>query len=164
YSGGGQATAWTLEEQPSYAPELHITAAAPGGIPVDLKEVAKYNDGQPSFALVLAASLGVSRAYPEMEFESLLNAEGTAALQKLKSQCLSEYISEYPNRKFSEFTKPEFSEPLSLPQVEGVLADDSLAKAIPNAPTFLWHSATDEVIPVAGVDRLANYYCSAGLA
>src|SRR5207244_7347770 len=49
YSGGGQATAWTLEEQPAYAPELHFTAAAPGGIPVDLKEVAKYNDGQPSF-------------------------------------------------------------------------------------------------------------------
>jgi hypothetical protein len=163
YSGGGQATAWTLEEQPSYAPDVHITAAAPGGIPVDLKEVAKYNDGQPSFALVLAASQGVSRGYPEMELESLLNAEGTAAMQKLKSQCLSEYISEYPNRKFSEFTKPEFSEPLSVPQVEGVLADDSLAKATPNAPIFLWQSAADEVIPVAGVDKLANYYCSAGL-
>jgi hypothetical protein len=163
YSGGGQATAWTLEEQPSYAPDVHITAAAPGGIPVDLEEVAKYNDGQPSFALVLAASEGVSRGYPEMELESLLNAEGTAAMQKLKSQCLNEYISEYPNRKFSEFTKPEYSEPLSVPQVEKVLADDSLAKAIPDAAIFLWQSAADEVIPVAGVDKLANYYCSAGL-
>jgi len=163
YSGGGQATAWTLEEQPSYAPELQITAAAPGGIPVDLKEVAKYNDGQPSFALVLAASDGVSRGYPEMELESLLNAEGTAAMQKLKNQCLNEYISEFPNRKFSEFTKPEFSEPLSVAKVEAVLADDSLAKAVPDAPIFLWQSAADEVIPVAGVDKLANFYCSAGL-
>jgi pimeloyl-ACP methyl ester carboxylesterase len=163
YSGGGQATAWTLEEQPSYAPDLHFTAAAPGGIPVDLKEVVEYNDGGPAFSLVLAASQGVSRAYPEMELESLLNAAGTAAMQKLKNQCLSEYVYEYPNKKFSEFTKPEYSEPLSLPQVENVLADDSLAKATPDAPVFLWQSAADEVIPVAGVDKLANYYCSAGL-
>jgi secretory lipase len=33
YSGGGQGTAWAVEQQPSYAPELHITAAAPGGVP-----------------------------------------------------------------------------------------------------------------------------------
>jgi pimeloyl-ACP methyl ester carboxylesterase len=163
YSGGGQATAWTLEEQPSYAPDLHFTAAAPGGIPVDLKEVAEYNDGGPAFALVLAASLGVDRGYPELELKSLLNAAGTAAMQKLKDQCLSEYVYGYPNKKFSEFTKPEYPEPLSLPQVENVLADDSLAKATPNAPIFLWQSAADEVIPVAGVDRLADAYCSAGL-
>src|SRR5207237_1341656 len=51
-----------------------------------------------------------------------------------------------------------------LPQVEGVLADDSLAKATPNSAIFLWQSAADEVIPVAGVDRLADYYCSEGLS
>jgi hypothetical protein len=164
YSGGGQATAWTLEQQPSYAPELHIAAAAPGGIPVDLKEVASYNNGQPSFALVLAAAQGVDRAYPEMQLNSLLNEEGLAAEARISKECLSEYVGQYPLRSFSEFTKPEYPEPLTVPQVANVLAADSLPKGVPAAPTFLWQSAADEVIPVAGVDRLADDYCSEGVS
>jgi uncharacterized repeat protein (TIGR01451 family) len=165
YSGGGQATTWAVEQQPSYAPELHIVASAPGGIPVDLKEVAKYNDGGPGFGLVLAASEGVARGYPELAtaLETMLNAEGKAAEQKVSKECLSEYVGQYPNRKFSEFMKPEYAEPLSVPQVENVLKADSLPKGIPTAPTFLWQSAADEIIPVAGVDRLADDYCSEGV-
>jgi hypothetical protein len=164
YSGGGQATAWTEEAQPSYAPEIHITAATPGGIPVNLEEVAHYNDGGPAFALVLAASLGVDRGYPELELDSILNAAGKTAMTKIAKDCLDEYVYQYPNKKFSEFTKPEYPEPLALPKVENVLGDDSLMKARPDTPTFLWQSAADEVIPVAGVDHLADYYCSEGLS
>jgi pimeloyl-ACP methyl ester carboxylesterase len=166
YSGGGQATAWTEEQQPTYAPEIHITAAAPGGIPVDLEEVAHYNDGQPSFGLVLAASEGVARGYPEFAstLETILNEAGVAAEKTVSKECLDEYVEQFPNRKFSEFTKPEYREPLSVPGVEKTLNEDSLAKAVPQAPTFLWQSAADEVIPVAGVDKLADYYCSEGLS
>jgi hypothetical protein len=163
YSGGGQATAWTMEQQPSYAPELHITAAAPGGIAVNLKEVAEYNDGGPGFGLVLAASVGIDRAYPEFDLYSLLNAEGEAAANKISKECLSEYAGQFPNKQLSEFTKPEYAEPLSIPRVENVLAAGSLPKGVPNTPVFLWQSVADELIPVAGVDQLANDYCSEGV-
>jgi len=123
--------------------------------------VVRYNEGQPSFALVLAASLGVSRAYPEMELQSLLNAEGTAALATLKKPVPERIRLRVPEQEFSEFTKPEYSEPLSLPQVAGVLADDSLAKATPDAPISC-AVRRRRGHPGAGVDKLANYYCSAG--
>ncbi len=170
YSGGGQASAWTLEESHSYAPELHFTAGAPGGIPVDLNELAKSDDGTAGFSIVLAAAVGVDRGFPELGLGSLWNAEGLAAEKKLEKQCINEFVDEYPDKKFGEFTKPEYPEPLELPQVEKVLAADSLGTepgmvndGLPTSPVFLWQSKTDELVPAAGVERLANYYCSEGV-
>jgi hypothetical protein len=172
YSGGGEATSFTMEEQPTYAPELHIAVAAPGGIPVELKEVAEYNNGGPGFGLVIAATIGINRGFPELELYSLLNDNGVKTWKEVEGKCLTEYISNpsYGLKKFSEYTKPEYAEPLTLPKVENVIAHDSLGTApgtlnngIPSYPTFLWQSAADELIPVAGVDRLANYYCSEGV-
>jgi Secretory lipase/IPT/TIG domain len=166
YSGGGQATAWTQEQQSSYAPEIHVTAAAPGGIPVNLEEVAHYNDGQASFGLVLAASEGVARGYPELAstLNEIFNEAGVAAEKTVSNECLNEYVQQFPFKKFSEYTKPEYPEPLALAPIEKVLGEDSLMQGVPTSPTFLWQSAADEVIPVAGVDHLANYYCSEGVS
>lgn len=170
YSGGGQASAWTLEENRSYAPELHFTAGAPGGIPVDLNELAKSDNGTVGFSIVLAAAIGVDRGFPELGIHSLWNAEGVAAEKKLEKQCIDEFVSEYPDKKFGEFTKPEYPEPLELPQVEKVLTADSLGTVpgspndgLPTSPVFLWQSKADELVPAAGVEKLANYYCSEGV-
>jgi hypothetical protein len=172
YSGGGESTAFTMEEQPTYAPDLQIAVAAPGGIPVELKEVAEYNDGGPGFGLVIAATIGINRGFPELELYSLLNANGQKTWKEVEGKCLTEYISNpnYGLKKMSEYTKPEYSEPLTLPKVVDVIRHDSLGTApgqlnvgIPSYPTFLWESAADELIPVAGVDRLADYYCSEGV-
>jgi hypothetical protein len=172
YSGGGETTAFAMEEQPTYAPELKIAVGAPGGIPVELKEVAEYNNGGPGFGLVLAAVLGISRGFPELELSSLLNKHGEETMKEIEKKCLTEYISNpnYGLKKLSEYTKPEYAEPLTLPKVVNVIHHDSLGTApgqlntgFPSYPTFIWESAADELIPVAGVDRLANYYCSEGV-
>jgi uncharacterized repeat protein (TIGR01451 family) len=163
YSGGGQATAWAVEQQPSYAPELEIAAAAPGGVPADLMEVARANDGGPFFGLVLGAAIGVDRAYPEMGLDSIFNAAGLSAKQQIGGQCVENFAFSHPFQSFSDFTKPEYPDPLALPQIQDVLADDGLPKAIPGAPIYLWHSAADEIIPVASADLLAAAYCSNGV-
>jgi hypothetical protein len=163
YSGGGQATAWAVEQQPSYAPELDITAAAPGGVPADLDSVARANDGGPFMGLVLGAAIGVDRAYPEMGLSSLLNAAGTTAVQQMSGQCVEQFAVSHPFQNFSDFTKPEYPDPISLPQVQSVLQANGLPKATPTAPIYLWHSAADEIIPVASADLLASTYCSNGV-
>ena len=38
YSGGGQATAWASELQPTYAPELNVVGVAEGGVPAVLRK------------------------------------------------------------------------------------------------------------------------------
>jgi hypothetical protein len=47
YSGGGLATGWAAELQPSYAPELQVRGVASGGTPADLKAAAATIDGGP---------------------------------------------------------------------------------------------------------------------
>jgi hypothetical protein len=172
YSGGGETTAFAMEEQPTYAPDLHIAVAAPGGIPVELKEVAEYNNGGAGFGLVIAATIGIDRGFPELELYSLLNETGVKTFKEVEKKCLTEYESNpsYAFKTLSEYTKPEYPEPLTLPKVVNVIEHDSLGTApgalnsnVPGYPTFIWQSATDELIPVAGVDRLANYYCSQGV-
>jgi uncharacterized repeat protein (TIGR01451 family) len=163
YSGGGQGTAWAVEQQPSYAPELQITAAAPGGVPADLNSVARANDGGPFMGLVLGAAIGVNRAYPEMQLDSLFNASGLSAEQQMSSQCVENFATSHPFGHFSDFTKPEYPDPISLPQIQSVLLDNRLPKATPTAPIYLWHSTADEIIPVASADLLAAAYCSAGV-
>ena len=86
--------------------------------------------------VVLAASVGIDRAYPEFDLYSLLNAEGEAAANKISKECLSEYAGQFPNKQLSEFTKPEYAEPLSIPRVENVLAAGSLPKGVPNTPVY----------------------------
>lgn len=76
YSGGGLATAWANELEPTYAPELNIVGAAQGGVPPDLAAVARQIDGGPFSGIYFAVSVGLSRAYPEMRIDSILNDKG----------------------------------------------------------------------------------------
>lgn len=45
YSGGAFATAWAIQQQPSYAPELTFVGSALGGIPADLEPAMRVIDG-----------------------------------------------------------------------------------------------------------------------
>nr|BFE81789.1 hypothetical protein GCM10020093_043900 [Planobispora longispora] len=48
YSEGGRYAAWAAELQPSYAPDLDLRGVAAGGVPSDLRAVAKAIDGDRS--------------------------------------------------------------------------------------------------------------------
>jgi uncharacterized repeat protein (TIGR01451 family) len=99
-----------------------------------------------------------------MGLDSILNAAGLSAKQQIGSQCVENFAFSHPFQSFSDFTKPEYPDPISLPQVQTVLADNGLPKAIPSAPIYLWHSVADEIIPVASADLLAATYCSNGVS
>ena len=84
YSGGGQATSWAAELQPTYAPKLHIVGATYGGTAANVKTVWDHLNGLDT-SLDLAAAVGVSRAYPNLiDLSAILNPAGEAAVQQLK--------------------------------------------------------------------------------
>jgi hypothetical protein len=160
YSGGGQATAWAAEQQPSYAPELDIKGVAAGGVPPDVEQVARAIDGGPFFGIYLAASIGLSREFPEMAIESILNDKGRAAKAKVDHQCADELVLGHPMQRMTDLvTVPD---PLAIPRIRAVIAADRLGKATPTAPLFVYHSVLDELIPVAGPDALVAKYCNEG--
>ncbi len=162
YSGGGHATAWASELQPRYAPRIRLRGVAHGGASADPVVTARNVDGGPASGLVLAAAVGISRAYPEMRLGELLNDAGREMASRIGGMCLEEFVAAYPLRRMSEFTV--VPDPLAVPRVQRVLAKVGLAHRKPQAPLFVYHAIADELNPISASDALVARYCSMGVA
>jgi secretory lipase len=158
YSGGGLATSWAAELQPGYAPELNLAAVASGGTPADMGAAARQIDGGIASGLVLLASTGLTRAYPEML--SLLNDKGRAMINEIGDMCIGEAVSRFPFRHLNEFTFSK--DPLSEPVAKTVMEDNHLGRLTPKAPVFLYHSVLDELIPFRSAQQLQADWCKGG--
>ncbi|MEW6473583.1 MAG: lipase family protein [Actinomycetota bacterium] len=158
YSGGGLATSWAAELQPGYAPDLTIAGAASGGTPADFEAAVRQIDGSIASGLVLLASTGLSRAYPEML--ALLNDAGREMVRRIGDMCVGEAVSAFPFRHLNEFTTSP--DPLTEPVARTVLELNHLGRQTPKAPVFLYHSIFDELIPFPSVQTLHADWCRGG--
>ena len=160
YSGGALASSWAAELQPAYAPELHVQGVASGGTPSDLIAAARQIDGGPASGLTLLASVGITRAYPEML--SLLNDRGRQMLNQIGDMCVGDAVRAYPFRRLNEFTQSK--DPLSEPVAVAVMETNHLGRGTPSAPVFLYHSILDELIPFPTAQELRANWCRHGVA
>lgn len=158
YSGGGLATGWAAELQPTYAPELELTAVAAGGTPADLGAAAKVMDGSLSSGLALGAIIGLTREYPELE--SLMNDAGRKLKEEAGDMCVSELATTYPFKKINSYTTSK--DPLNEPVAKQVLALNTMGSDAPEAPVYLYHSRFDQLIPHASAAKVAKQWCAQG--
>ena len=158
YSGGGLATSWAAELQAGYAPELAIVGAASGGTPADMGAAARKIDGTIASGLVLLASTGLTRAYPEML--ALLNDRGRAMVAEIGDMCVGDAVSRFPFRHLNEFTTS--ADPLAEPVAVKVMEDNHLGRLTPKAPVLLYHSVLDELIPYPTAQALQADWCRGG--
>lgn len=168
YSGGAIATAWAASLQRTYAPELDIVGAASGGTPADVIGVVRNVDTNPAinaafFSLILSAVEGIDRAYPQF-FAPILNASGNAAFASLANGCVGGTSDGTlpPMGHLADYSTS--SDPLDSPNVGSVAPLISLPRAglTPMADMFIYHSITDELIPIQGVDNMVAQWCAAG--
>ncbi|HUR73148.1 MAG TPA: lipase family protein [Sporichthya sp.] len=157
YSEGGLATAWAAELAPKYAPELNIVGAAAGGVPASLGNVARKIDGGPLSGFVLAAAVGLDRAYPTMRLHELLNSSGQIAAEAVATMCQYEWTMAFANKHMADFTT--VPDPLNLPRVRAILDANTLGARNPGIPLYLYESAQDEFMPLADVRGLVRTYC-----
>ena len=161
YSGGAFATAWAVELQAAYAPELHFAGIAIGGVPADLEPSMRQIDGGYGSGLVAGALIGLLRAYPEAGIASILTPSGAAALAAGANDCTVTLLARYLFRPVSSFTTT--STPFDDPKLRAVLdANSPLGQGAPTAPVYDYHANGDELVPVAVDDALVTSYCSAG--
>ncbi|HET6288902.1 MAG TPA: lipase family protein [Amycolatopsis sp.] len=160
YSQGGQATAFAAELAPTYAPELNVVGVATGGVPADLAEVARFNDGNVGFSLVLAAAAGYDAAYADVPFEEILNDRGRATVPRVARACTAELATIAPFGRLAEFvTVPD---PLADPRWRARLAENRAGNHAPAAPVYLYHGTLDELIPFAVGQDLRSAWCARG--
>ncbi|PRX50207.1 secretory lipase [Prauserella shujinwangii] len=162
YSQGGQAAAFAGELQPTYAPDVRLAGVAAGGVPADLTDVARFNDGGPFLGLVLGAAAGLATAYPDVPFAEILNERGRRTVARIEDACVAELGAAAPFARLADFvTVPD---PLADPRWQARLRENRAGERRPGAPVYLYHGILDELIPYPVGSELRTRYCALGAA
>ncbi len=157
YSGGGLAPAWAAELQSAYAPELNIVGSAEGGVPADFRDLVAANSGSSAFGLMFAAAVGLSRQYPEMDLDGLLNDTGRRLREAISAQCVSGVLQTGSGPSFDRVTtRPDA---INTPGVRGAIEHNTPGGTAPKAPVLLYHSLADAAVPTRKADALFGRYC-----
>jgi len=160
YSGGALASQWANELASDYAPELNLVGVAAGGVPANIEAIARAIDGGPLSGVYFGATVGLSRAYPEIDLGSLLNERGRAAFETLGTQCIAEFTLQFALRHMRDYvTVPEL---LDVPIVKDVIAENTMGQRLPDAPTYIYQGTHDELAITPPVDGLVATYCGMG--
>ncbi|MFQ6328797.1 lipase family protein [Nocardia sp. CWNU-33] len=165
YSGGGMATAWAAALQPTYAPDLKLTAAVAGGIPADLEEMALslgFNP-HPGFGLAFAAAMGLEREYPNrLPISDQLNPNGLWFREFTHDACRRFLLFHGAFRSAEQMAASKSL--MDSPEAREVLRENSLRHfpGIPTVPTYIWQGRFDELTFFNPVAEVADRYCRAG--
>ncbi|WP_454195012.1 lipase family protein [Nocardia sp. Marseille-Q1738] len=160
YSGGAFATLWAAQLQPEYAPDVRFAGITSGGVPADWPAIARRADGTVQAGLALLILFAIARNDPGAGVLELLNDRGQAALIENSAACGSDLVPKYLGARVGDFTTvPDL---LSHPAFLAATDAQELGGSAPTVPTYLYHSITDDVIPVAGFTDLIGRYCAQG--
>ncbi|WP_410876666.1 lipase family protein [Nocardia sp. A7] len=159
YSGGSIATGHAAELHATYAPELNIVGVAEGGVGADLYAALRMSNNQLTSGLVYAAVIGLTREYPDFAayLDQRLDPLGKG-LTAVKSSLCVQYQSMLLPFLNLDAMIASGDGPLD-PPVAAMLADTKMGKSVPDMPLFIWHSAWDEILPLAATDTLVDTYC-----
>ncbi|MDN0198520.1 lipase family protein [Streptomyces sp. S.PNR 29] len=178
YSEGGAGSLWAAQLARSYAPGLNVVGVASGGVPGDLKVVAKSLDGGAFAGFLLDAVIGMATTNPEMPFDELLNDEGRTAVRDAKTLCLVGTLARFVGGRTENYTKDK----LTLDQIFALRGPDgttwgqivdrnklgagvgpagSGARYEIRFPVLQYRGLLDEVIPSETEEATRQAYCSA---
>jgi hypothetical protein len=167
YSQGGAAAGWAASAAPQYAPDVHLVAAAAGGVPADLAAVGKALDGKPGAGLLFSALIGLGNAYPDIDLDGLLDDAGRAGAARLSQSCLGDQaFNAVGGVHVADVTvgHQSFAAVAARPAVARALAATNLVSAPPpKVPVLQFHATSDELVPFAQAAALHRSWCAKGV-
>jgi hypothetical protein len=155
YSEGGRYAAWAAELAPAYAPELDLRAVAAGGVPADLRAVARAIDGGPFSALGLAVLIGLARAHQDPRLLDVLDDRGRVAAARAATCDVRDLLAGHPQPMRGHTGRDE---PWDEPAWRRLLEAERAGRRRPQAPVYLYHVPADEIVPVAVARDLHTAY------
>ncbi|MBJ8344792.1 lipase family protein [Antrihabitans sp. YC2-6] len=163
YSGGTIPTSFVAEIKDEYAPELNIVGTASGGVAAaDYETLVRHNNNGVYAGLISGAFVGIATEYPEMQrvMRERVDPLGQFVLASKKVLCHPMGTSVFPGLNYMGTFQG--ADPLALPEIRDAIMDNSLGQRTPTVPVYIYHAQNDEIIPIAGTDRIVDKYCSAG--
>ncbi|WP_405166399.1 lipase family protein [Nocardia sp. NBC_01499] len=163
YSGGAQSTAIAAQAQSSYAPELHLTGAALGGVVADLEATMSGFSGGIAGGAVVIGLVGLNRSYPEADVGQYLNESGRKMLAASRTDCLHDAALAHPFLSATDLEAwpGSITNNAELSRVVRK-ASPLFREGAPTAPVLLYHAIADEFAPIGAARALAEKYCAAG--
>ncbi|MFE7796409.1 lipase family protein [Nocardia sp. NPDC057440] len=160
YSGGAFATLWAAQMQVDYAPDVRFAGITSGGVPADWPAIARGVDGTVQAGLAMLVVLALAQNNPDAGIVEMFNDRGRRMLAEDATACGWDLVLKYVNARVDDYTiEPNL---LSHPNFLAATGPQELGAGVPSAPTYLYHSTTDDVIPVAGFTELVGRYCAQG--
>jgi len=166
YSGGSIPSIWANSMARKYAPSVHLVGDAVGGIvPDPIENLAEVNGG--IFAgVIVAASIGVDRAYPSLDLNGLLNATGrkVEATDAVDGDGCSGGVVNSPLSTVKTLSNyPTVAALEAVPRVRAAFGHlDLINKAPGEAPSYFFNEIHDEIAVIGPVEQLFAANCRKG--
>ncbi len=159
YSEGGRNAAFAAELHRGYAPELGLVGAALGGVPADLYAVVKAIDGGPVCGLGLGVLVGLAHAYDDPRLWSILSPTGMEAARRAATLDGPGLIIGFGTPLTTHTVR---AQPWDDEAWRAVLAGERAGRMRPGVPTYHYHVARDEIVPVPVGHALRADYAAFG--
>jgi len=169
YSGGAIATEFASELAPAYAPGLDIVGVAEGGIPVDFAHNLTYVNGSQDWSGVIPAVLvGVGRGFG-IDIKPYLSSDGAQITNSVSSQCINNFLGNYPGLTVQKLLKPQYQNFLGIPVFAKTINHLIMSRTgTPTGPLFIGvgnQDGTGDGVMIADDDEaLAHTYCERGVS
>ncbi len=163
YSGGAYATAAAAQTQAAYAPELHLSAIAMGGVVGDVKATMNDFSGSLAGGALIVGLIGVDRSFPGADIEQYLNATALRDMAAGQTDCIAQAALQFPLLSIQQLEA--FPDSVDQPAVTALLQQDSpeWAGGLPTAPVYDYHAVSDELAPIGPDRALMARYCAGGV-
>ncbi|RMI29682.1 lipase family protein [Nocardia stercoris] len=162
YSGGAFATLWAAQLRASYAPDVVPVGLTAGGVPADVAELAAHVDGGGQAGLSLLILLAMIRQEQQTGLAELLNPKGQALQADSAGACGTDLVLAHPRAHADDYaTAPGV---LTSPQFLAAAERNRLGNIRIDVPAYLYHSTTDDTVPVDGFSAMVDRYCAQGVA
>lgn len=166
YSEGGQSSSWAAELAPTYAPELDLRGAAPGGVPADLRETSFALNRNAGAGFLFQVLPGLAEQYPELiDLGELLSDRGRAVVADVKNNlCMFDAMNKYGNADVAELlqTGEPLEDLLARPGVAEAFDRQKLGRRKVGVPVYLYQGAADQLVPLDQAYELKKAWCARG--
>lgn len=164
YSGGAIANSWTVEEQPTYAPELDIRGAAMGAPERDLEASLRSVNRTPLAGLIPLALSSIAKDDPEFskKIDEYSTPQGLAITRRTADHCAAQNLVDNLAYDITPYLTKPLDDLLGDPVVSRAIKARGITGRAPTAPVYVYNGVTEEVAPVVGTDKLVRSYCDGG--
>lgn len=163
YSGGSLASLTAAQYQPTYAPDLRLSALAVGGLVANVRATIDAFDGSVFGGAIPMGINGFVRGYPALHILSYLNPAGQQMVERSASDCITDAVPRHPFLKVAQIEA--VPDALSRPPIAAMLRANSplFMPGIPDVPIYHYHATLDELAPIGPARAVLRRFCAAGV-